>query len=96
MQPGIFDFFEQQERSKWASRWLVLGYVMAVVFTLASYCAAAEAVYALLAAFSGFSSKWMPWRGFAGVAGVVGGLMCVVSLRTWLRLKEGGSRRAAC
>jgi Zn-dependent protease with chaperone function len=85
-----FDFFEQQERARRASRWLILWYLLALAFAVASYCAAAAALYALCAAFAGWSSKWMPWQGFALVGGGVGTLMLALSLRMWWRLREGG------
>jgi Zn-dependent protease with chaperone function len=85
----VADFFEQQERARRASRWLILWYVLALAFAVTSYCAAAAAAYALCAAYGGFP-KWMPWQGFAGVAGVVGAVMLLVSASTWWRLREGG------
>jgi len=87
---GRFDFFGQQERARRASRWLILWYLLAVAFAVASYCAAAAAFYALGAAYAGLPSKWMPWQGWLSVAAVVGGLMLSVSLATWWRLREGG------
>ena len=85
-----FDFFEQQERARRVSRWLVLWYLVSVVFSLASYAVAAAVLYALLAAFVGLPSKWMPWQAFVWVMGIVGATMLLVSLRTWWRLREGG------
>jgi Zn-dependent protease with chaperone function len=90
-----FDFFEKQERARRASRWLILWYLLAAVFTLASYCVAAASVYALFAAFAGLQSKWMPWQGFAIVGGTIGALTAIASLRTLWRLREGGHAVAA-
>jgi Zn-dependent protease with chaperone function/uncharacterized tellurite resistance protein B-like protein len=85
-----FDFFEQQERARRATRWLILWYLLAVAFSVASYCAAAAAAYALLAAYAGLASKWMPWQGFLGVGAAVGAVMLAASLSTLWRLREGG------
>ena len=84
------DFFEQQERARRASRWLIVWYLLALAFAVASYCAVAAAFYALGAAYAGLPSKWMPWQGWLGVAAAFGGVMLSVSLATWWRLREGG------
>jgi Zn-dependent protease with chaperone function len=87
---GSFDFFEQQERARRSTRWLIVWYFMALVFTVASYCALAAAFYALVAAYAGFPSKWMPWQGWVGVTVAVCALLLSVSVATWWRLREGG------
>jgi Zn-dependent protease with chaperone function len=87
---GRFDFFEQQERARRASRWLILWYLLALAFAAASYCAVAAVGYALVAAYAGFPSKWMPWQGFLGVGATIGAVMAAFSLLAWWRLREGG------
>ncbi|MGQ0654535.1 MAG: M48 family metalloprotease [Betaproteobacteria bacterium] len=52
------DFFEQQERSRRNSRWLVLWYALALVLTVACYAAAAGAACALFSLY---------WHGAARV-----------------------------
>ena len=69
------DFFEQQERSRSTSRWLVLWYLVAVALTVASYAA----VGALLS-----------WRLAAAIAALVAGcILCVSAYRMW-QFREGG------
>ena len=69
------DFFEQQERSRSTSRWLVLWYLVAVALTVASYASAG----ALLS-----------WR-LAGAIAVLVALciLCVSAYRMW-QFREGG------
>jgi Zn-dependent protease with chaperone function len=47
------DFFDQQERARRASRWLLLWYALAVLFVVASFNLAAALVYALFAVYGG-------------------------------------------
>ena len=54
------DFFEQQERARRSSRWLVQWYLLAVLSVVASYCLVAGLVYAFLALSGG-----LPLRGDA-------------------------------
>jgi Zn-dependent protease with chaperone function len=69
------DFFEQQERSRRTSRWLVLWYLVAVLLTVASYAA----VGALLS-----------WRLAALIAAIVAAcILCVSAYRMW-QFREGG------
>ena len=69
------DFFEQQERSRRTSRWLVLWYLVAVLLTVASYAA----VGALLS-----------WRLAAVIAAIVAAcILCVSAYRMW-QFREGG------
>jgi Zn-dependent protease with chaperone function len=69
------DFFEQQERSRRTSRWLVLWYLAAVALTVASYAAFGLAV---------------SWRAAAAIAALVGGcILCVSAYRMW-QFRAGG------
>jgi len=54
------DFFEQQERARRSSRWLVLWYLLSVLSVVASYCLVVGLVYAFLALSGG-----LPLRGDA-------------------------------
>jgi Zn-dependent protease with chaperone function len=69
------DFFEQQERSRSTSRWLVLWYLVAVALTVASYAA----VGALLS-----------WRLAAAIAALVAGCILWVSAYRMWQFREGG------
>jgi Zn-dependent protease with chaperone function len=69
------DFFEQQERSRSTSRWLVLWYLVAVALTVASYAA----VGALLS-----------WRLAVAIAALVGGCILSVSAYRMWQFHEGG------
>ncbi|HEV8106714.1 MAG TPA: hypothetical protein VGP97_04260, partial [Burkholderiales bacterium] len=69
------DFFEQQERSRSTSRWLVLWYLVAVTLTVASYAA----VGALLS-----------WRLAGAIAVLVAVcVLCVSAYRMW-QFRDGG------
>jgi Zn-dependent protease with chaperone function len=69
------DFFEQQERSRSTSRWLVLWYLVAVTLTVASYAA----VGALLS-----------WRLAAAIAALVAGCVLWVSAYRMWQFRDGG------
>jgi Zn-dependent protease with chaperone function len=69
------DFFEQQERSRATSRWLVLWYLVAVTLTVASYAA----VGALLS-----------WRLAGAIAALVAGCILWVSAYRLWQFREGG------
>jgi Zn-dependent protease with chaperone function len=84
------DFFEEQERSRRRSRWLVLACLAAALFVVASYCALVAAAYAVWAKFWLGAAAWPPRELLAGVAGVVAALIVSVSAwRIW-QLREGG------
>lgn len=69
------DFFAQQEESRRASRRLVLWYLVAVAFTVASYAAPA---------------LFLGWRAAAVVAAAVAGcVLAVTAYRVW-QLRAGG------
>jgi Zn-dependent protease with chaperone function len=69
------DFFEQQERSRRASRWLVLWYLAAAALTVASYAAFGLTVSGTLAAL---------------IAALVAAcIVCVSAYRLW-QFREGG------
>jgi Zn-dependent protease with chaperone function len=84
------DFFAQQELARRTSRWLVVWFVAAAAFTVASYGLAAAGFYALAAGYAGWPSPWMPAKGWAVVGGVVGGIILAVSAHRMWRLSEGG------
>ncbi|HJY76912.1 MAG TPA: M48 family metalloprotease [Burkholderiales bacterium] len=69
------DFFEQQERSRSTSRWLVLWYLVAVTLTVASYAA----VGALLS-----------WRLAAAIAALVAVCVLWVSAYRMWQFRDGG------
>ncbi|MCD6044612.1 MAG: peptidase, partial [Burkholderiales bacterium] len=83
------DFFEEQERARRRSRWLVLAYLAAVLFVVASYCAVGAALYAFWARYTGHPA--MPPPAFlAAIAAVVAALiLSVTAWRVW-QLREGG------
>lgn len=84
------DFFEEQERARRRTRWLVAAYLGAVVFVVASYCAAGAALYALWSAFWLGAAGWPPRELLAGIAVVVCALILGVSgWRIW-QLHDGG------
>jgi Zn-dependent protease with chaperone function len=83
------DFFEQQERSRRNSRWLVLWYVLAVLSVVASYCAVAALAYALLALFVGAPPR-APLELYLLVGGAVGGFVLAVSAYRMWQLSDGG------
>jgi Zn-dependent protease with chaperone function len=69
------DFFEQQERSRSTSRWLVLWYLVAVALTVASYAA---------------PGALLSWRLAGVIAALVAGcILCVSAYRMW-QFREGG------
>ena len=83
------DFFEQQELARRNSRRLVLWFLLAAAFTVASYAAVAAAVFAL------FSKYWLgtaqvPWQVPAMTAALIGGGILVVSVYRLWQLREGG------
>jgi Zn-dependent protease with chaperone function len=84
------DFFAQQELARRSSRRLVLWFLAAAGFTIASYGLAAAAFYALAAGYAGLPSLWMPPKGWALVAGVVGFIILAVSAHRMWQLSEGG------
>jgi Zn-dependent protease with chaperone function len=62
------DFFEQQERSRRSSRWLIAWVLLAVLCAVASYCAVAGLLYGLLAAYGALplaGSAPLEWKGLA-------------------------------
>jgi len=83
------DFFEQQERSRRSSRWLVLWYAAAVLLVVASYCAAAALAYALLATYVGAPGR-APLELYLVVGGAVGGFILAVSAYRMWQLGDGG------
>ena len=84
------DFFEEQERARRRSRWLVLWYLAAAAAVVASYCAVAAGLYALLALYWGASVQ-PPRELLAGVALLVGGgILAVSAWRIW-QLRDGGA-----
>ena len=60
------DFFAQQERSRAASRWFLLWYLLAALAVIASYGLAAALVYALLATAGALPVRGgeLVWHGF--------------------------------
>ena len=84
------DFFEEQERARRRSRWLVLAYLAAVLFVVASYCAVGAALYAFSSAYLRGSAAWPPPGFLAGIAAVVAALIVsVTAWRIW-QLRDGG------
>jgi Zn-dependent protease with chaperone function len=83
------DFFEQQERLRRSSRWLVLWYLLAVALVIASYCAVAALAWWAGARFSGLPVT-PPLGLYLAVGGVVGGLILAkTGYRLW-QLSAGG------
>jgi Zn-dependent protease with chaperone function len=83
------DFFEEQERRRRTSRWLVLWYAGAAALTVASY-AAAGALLHVLANVYWSGAAGAPWQVAGIVAGIVGACILGVSaLRLW-QFNEGG------
>jgi Zn-dependent protease with chaperone function len=63
------DFFEQQERSRRNSRWLVLWYGVAVLCVIASYCVVAALGYAFIAMYGAAPLAGdgpLEWQGLGG------------------------------
>jgi len=84
------DFFEEQERARRRTRWLVAAYLAAVVFVVASYCAAGAALYALWSAYWLGAAGWPPRELLAAIAIAVCALVFGVSAwRIW-QLRDGG------
>ena len=99
------NFFAQQERSRAASRWFLLWYLLAALAVIASYCLAAALVYALLATAGALPVRGgeLVWHGFWAtyfealirvpvgfLAAIVGVPMLAVSAARLWRLREGG------
>jgi Zn-dependent protease with chaperone function len=90
------DFFEQQERARRSSRWLVLWYLAAVLAVIASYCAVAALAYAFLALYAGSFPTYLaalvgvPAQLYYIVAGAVGGFVLAVSAYRMWQLSDGG------
>jgi Zn-dependent protease with chaperone function len=83
------DFFQQQELSRRNSRWLVLAYLVAVAFTVASYALAGALLYALFGLYRAGSAH-VPWQLPALIALAVGGcILCVSAYRIW-QFRDGG------
>jgi len=84
------DFFEEQERARRRSRSLVLAYLAAVLFVVASYCAVGAALYALSTAYLHGNAAWASPEFLACIAAVVAALiLSVTAWRIW-QLREGG------
>lgn len=63
------DFFEQQEQARRSSRWLIVGYALAVLFAVASYCAVAGLAYAFVAMHGALPLSGdapLEWQGLFG------------------------------
>jgi Zn-dependent protease with chaperone function len=65
------DFFEQQERARRTSRWLVVWYLLAAASVVASYCVVAALVYAFLVLWGANlplrgGAEAIEWRGLFG------------------------------
>ena len=64
-----FDFFEQQDAARRATRRLIAGYVLAVAFVVASFCAAGALAYAVLAMYGALplaGDAPLKWSGLFG------------------------------
>jgi Zn-dependent protease with chaperone function len=84
------DFFEEQERARRRSRWLILAYLAAAAAVVASYCAAGAALYALWSKFWLGAALLPPRELMLGIAAAVGGSILAVSAwRIW-QLRDGG------
>jgi Zn-dependent protease with chaperone function len=84
------DFFEQQERSRRSSRWLVLWYALAVLLVVACYCAVAALGYLALAKFTGELAPRVPLELYLAVGAVTGGFIVAVSAYRIWQLGDGG------
>lgn len=83
------DFFGEQQLRRRKSRWLVVWYVIAVALTVASYCVAVAALYALASLYATGRAS-VPWQLYALTAALVGGcIVCVSGYRIW-QLSRGG------
>jgi Zn-dependent protease with chaperone function len=83
------DFFAEQEKARRNSRWLVFWYALAVLFVVASYCAAAALAWWAIAKFIGAPAR-PPLGLYLLVAGVVGGFILAVSAYRLWQLSDGG------
>ncbi len=83
------DFFEAQERSRRVSQRLIVWYLAAAVFTVASYAAAGWLAYALANVYWNGSAQ-VPWQVPAAVAGIAGACILAVSAYRWWQFSEGG------
>jgi Zn-dependent protease with chaperone function len=83
------DFFEQQELCRRNSRRLVLWFLLAALFTVASYAAAVAAGFAVSNLYWQGTAR-VPWQVPAGIAGLVGGAIIAVSAYRLWQLREGG------
>ena len=83
------DFFAEQEKARRSSRWLVLWYAAAVLFVVASYCAAAALAYWALAKFAGAPAR-PPLELYLIVGGAVGALVLAVSAYRLWQFADGG------
>ena len=84
------DFFDRQDRARRASRWLVLWYLLAVLFVVACFDAAAALIHLALT-----WGQWPPWRAHVLVGGTVAGILLAVTARRVRQLSEGGPAVAA-
>jgi Zn-dependent protease with chaperone function len=83
------DFFEQQELARRNSRRLILWFVLAAAFTVASYAGAAALLHSASNLFWQ-GSAYVPWQVPAGVAAFfAGAILAVSAYRVW-QLREGG------
>ena len=84
------DFFDQQDSARRASRWLLLWYLLAVLFVVACFDAAAALIHLAITWGQG-----MPLRAHAAVAGTVAGIILAVTARRMWQLSAGGPAVAA-
>jgi Zn-dependent protease with chaperone function/uncharacterized tellurite resistance protein B-like protein len=84
------DFFDRQDSARRASRWLVLWYLLAVLFVVACFDAAASLMH--LAVTWG---QWPPLRAHLLVSGTVAGVILAVTIRRMWQLSAGGPAVAA-
>ena len=84
------DFFDRQDRARRASRWLVLWYLLALLFVVACFDAAAALIHLALT-----WGQWPPWRAHVLVGGTVAGILLAVTARRVRQLSEGGPAVAA-
>ena len=83
------DFFEQQELCRRNSRWLVVWFLLAAAFTVASYCAAGAAAFSLLNLFW-YGSARVSWQLVGGIGAIFGGCILLVSAYRLWQLRAGG------
>ena len=83
------DFFEQQERSRSTSRWLVLSYLVAVAFTVGSYVLAGSLLYSLFSLFATGAAR-VPWQLPVLIAGIVAACVLVVTAYRMWQFRQGG------